>query len=250
MVKIYSGELSINSVNDIYNLFSKLGVPIDDISGVVVITSRKGFLKKYEVKYNVKIYMVGSNTFVFGVLKDEGSLEAFAKLYIKGNEWYFECNNKEYNDLCTSILNSIKKGIKLYGLKTPEKSNTAITHQSFKISKAFESFLDGFAEVIAASAAIKYPVIERKVVRLGELGDVLNIIEYLNTRYSSGKYVILMLGEEWMFSVAVDLDKKEFTPSLVIWSSNTRLLGEEALAAFKQLNIDENIRFSIYSLQE
>lgn len=249
VVKVYSGALPINTVNDMYDLFSRLGLPIDNINGVIAITSKKGLIKKYEVRYSVKIYMIGSNTFVFGILLDEGLLEAFAKLYSKNNEWYFECISKEYSHLCSSILDSIRKGVKLYVSETLKKSSN-IAQQPFKLSKAFESFLDGFAEITATSAVIKYPVVERRVAKLMEVRNALNIIEYLYSKYKSGRYIVLMLGGDWMFSIAVDLDRKEFTPSLVVWSSNLRLLGEDALETLKQLNVNEDVRLTIYSMQE
>jgi len=248
MVKVHSGVLPITTVDEMYELFARLGFPINNADGIIVISTKKGFIKKFEMKYNVKIYMVGSNVFVFGILTDEGFLEAFARLHPKGSEWYLECINKEYSHLCSSILDAIKRGIRLYETQKKGSSNTA--HQIFKMSRAFESFLDGFAEVTAISAAIKYPIVERKIIKLGELGDVLELIDYLYSKYRNGKYVVLLLSGDWMFSIAVDLDRKEFTPSLVVWSSNLRLLGEEALKKFSQINRDENVRLTVYSMQE
>ncbi len=249
IVKVYSGTLPINSLDDMYELFTKLGFPINTMEGIIILSSKKGFIKKFEIKYNIKVYMVGNNIFIFGILTDEGSLEAIAKLYPKDNEWYFECINKEYSHLCSSILDTIKRGIKLYKTQTT-KSSSDRSQQTFKMSRAFESFLDGFAEITAISAAIKYPIVERRTVKLSEVGEVLRVIEYLYSKYKNGRYVILLLGKDWMFSMAVDLDKKEYTPSLVIWSSNLRLLSEKALEAFNQIDRDENVRFTIYSMQE
>lgn len=248
-VKVYSGTLPISKIDEMYELFSRLGFTVNDMEGTVLFKSRKGFIKKLETIYNVKIYMIGNDNFSFGIQTERGMLEVVARLYQKGGEWYFECIKKEHSHLCSSILSAIKSGIKMYERKITEKSSSNVDQHAFKMSRAFESFLDGLAEITAISAAIKYPIVERKTIKLNGPKEILGIIEYLYSKYKNGKYVIILLGSDWMFSIAVDLDTREFTPSLVVWSSNLRLLGEKALETLNQIHRDEDVKLNIYSMQ-
>lgn len=256
VVKVYSGALPINKVDDIYDLFSKLGFAIDNIEGTILLESRRGFIKKRRTTYGIRVYTIGSSIFNFGVQTEGGVLELVARLYQKDGEWYFECSKKEYSHICSLILDAIRRGIRLYEeqdvrlSQTTESSNTVTQQSLFRMSKAFESFLDGFAEITAISAVIRYPMVERRIIRLSSSEEVLKIIEHLYSKYKSGKYIIILLSQDWMFNVVVDLDKMEFTPSLAMWNLDLRFLGERAMNMLDQLCRDEDVTLNIYSMQE
>jgi hypothetical protein len=235
----------------VLSLFSAQNIQVDAIDGSITLHIEKGVLKKTRELYKVYVWMVGKSV-VFGVYSESG-LKTAAKLFLEEDTVVFECLESAYEELCKAIFNSLKRGLAMGRERVPQISAPVVGlgKSDFKLSKAYESILDGFAEVTIASATVKYPLIERRILnRVSDVGSIEEVIDYISSRFNKGVYVVVILAQTWLFSIAVDVNKKEYTPSYINWERNTRVVGKEALQALKKHENEGRVNFIIYQLQQ
>ncbi|MEM0027492.1 MAG: hypothetical protein QXT53_05875 [Ignisphaera sp.] len=242
-------EYSLTSVDDVLRLFSLQQIPIDNVDGSIILSVKEGLLKKVANIYRVYVWIAGKSLF-FGLYSESG-LTAFARMDREKDTALLSCIDKKYQRLCDEVFKLLSKGIEHAtekGLRTVEMESV----NRFRLTDTYEKLLDGFAEITVASAAIKYPAVERRVLEsiATEFSSVQDIIDYICRRYSSGTYIAVVLAQEWMFALAINIDMKEYTPSYINWATNIRVVGYEAIKKLEQHLYEANVKFHIYRMTQ
>jgi len=248
MPKLLSKEtINLRNPEDITQILS--GDPRIQIDqyGYIVISISEGLLRKEHKKFIVTYWFISNNNIVFAY-NDNNIPKTFGKLVIEKNGVYWECIDSNLEKLCNIISNTIKNNLsKLKIRETPSKKVSEI--KGFRLSNTYQNILDGLAEVTIATTQLKYPLIERRIYSLEYIGYDEGIIEYLYNRFKQGKYMVILQAYSWIFSMIVDLDTKEYTPSFIDIMNNIRLLGSEAIKKLRSIDPQTEVSFSVYMLQ-
>ncbi|MEL9940441.1 MAG: hypothetical protein QW348_06255 [Ignisphaera sp.] len=246
-IKIPEGY-RLSSVDDILRLFSIKQIPTDNVDGSIILTVKEGLLKKAVNTYRIYVWVVGRSIF-FGLYSENG-LTAFAKMDREKDAALFSCIDKRYQRLCDELFKLVSSGIEEVAERGLATEVRAINR--FRLSNVYERFLDGFAEITVASAVIKYPVVERRILDkiATEFGSVQDIIDYIAQKYKTGTYIAVMLAQEWMFAIAINIDSKEYTPSYINWATNARIVGSDAIKRFEQHINEMNVKFHVYRMTQ
>lgn len=239
--------INIRSPKDVVQILS--GDPRIQIDqyGYIVISMSEGLLKKMHKKFMVTYWFIGNDTIVFAH-DDNNVPKTFGKLIIRKDGIYWECIDSNLDKLCNIISNAIKNN-----LSKPKIRETLLKNiegvERFQLSDAYQNILDGLAEITIATIQLKYPLIERRINNLGYIGYDEGVIEYLYNKFRQGKYMVILQTYNWIFSIIVDLNTKEYTPSFIDITNNMRLLGNEAIKKLRSIDPQTEVSFSIYILQ-
>ncbi len=254
-LKKVSNEANMfRSSDNLFKIISAGGVKTNML-GELLYSVSDGLLRKTVKNYSVKYWFVrgGDKDLVIFSASGEDLFEnfVFGKLHIGEDGVFWECVDKRLSNLCDAVLNSLKKGYEIVkSMSSHSEVNKVVKTQasSFIVSNAYASMLDGFAEVTLTEAMLKYPIVFRATTKLGDIINLEEFLQSLKTKYGSGKYVVSVLGRDWMFSIGVNLDSGEYTPSFVSWSTNERLLGVPALKKLHSLNPEEKVSLNVYAM--
>jgi len=252
--KVSSDVDVFKSSDSLLKIISAGGVKTN-ILGELLFSVSEGLLRKTTKNYSVKYWFVrgsGKDVVVFSA-SGEGVFEniIFGKLHIESDGVFWECVDERLSNLCDVVFNSLRRGYDVIKSRLSRSAvNDVIKVQSpsFVVSDVYASILDGFAEVTLSEAVLKYPVVFRTSTKLGDIISLEEFLEGLKVKYKSGKYVVSVLGRDWMFSIGVNLDSGEYTPSFVSWSTNERLLGVPALKKFYSLDPEEEVSLNVYAM--
>jgi len=120
------------------------------------------------------------------------------------------------------------------------KSEAKPVHR-FSIGNRYAAIIDGLAEVTLATLYLRYPLLGRHVVRLEDVKNIDEFIDYLYRAYSSkAKEIVACIeAENWRLILAIDFDMRTYTPSFI--ESSTRIVGPQALDMLKSKHSDRAI---------
>ncbi len=249
-----SSAISVRSVEDLTLVLTAGGGKIDEF-GDLIVEARKGFLSKEVEKYIIEYGVIKGTKAVgaFFAARTGGTIEPVltVKFLQKGGkvkcEWV--CHERKYEKLCKQLLHYLRKGFPKARMKEerPRKEEEE-RPRLFRLSGLYASMLDGMAEVTLATALLKYPLVDSLRIKAGVLQDVHEFLKVISSRLGNGRYIITATGQGWRFIVGLNNDSGEYTPSFISWSSNIRLLGEEALKKLSQLNPEEEVKVLIFAV--
>jgi len=221
-------------------------IQIDEY-GYIVISISEGLLRKEHKKFIVTYWFIGNDTIVFAY-NDNNIPKTFGKLITGKDGVYWECIDSNLEKLCNIISTTIKNNLSKSKIRETLSKKVSGTKR-FQLSNTYQNILDGLAEITIATIQLKYPLIERRINNLGYIGYDEGIIEYLYNKFKQGRYMVILQTFDWIFSVIVDLDAKEYTPSFIDMVNNIRLLGGEAIKKLRSIDPQTEVSFSIYMLQ-
>ena len=244
------------NVDIIANVLASGGGIINEY-GDLVIRLRKGFLSKrveeYAVEFGV-IRMVSGVDVFFAVRADEGVTPYLTALLrrLRDNKVVIEwrCHEDRFKDLCRETIKILKHGLRSFKPSAGVKRSPPEVMVRYKVSDAYSSKLDGFAEVTLANAVLEYPLAFTSEVRVRDVKNIEALLEDLGKRLGRGRYIVTFSGSRWRFIVGFDTEKKIFTPSFISWETNERLLGEEALKRFMEVPNNTIVRMLVFKVPE
>jgi hypothetical protein len=163
-------------------------------------------------------------------------------------EWH--CHEDLFKDLCRETIRILKRGLRNFKPSANVKRLSPEVVDRYRMSNAYSSKLDGFAEVTLANAVLEYPLAYTSEVRVEDVKNVEALLEDLGKRLGKGRYIVTLSGGRWRFIVGFDTEKKIFTPSFISWETNERLLGEEALKRFMEVPDGTIVRLLVFKVPE
>ncbi len=244
------------SSRDLVNIMVRGGAKLSG-EGDLVITVRKGFFSKKEVKYFISYGLLGEEGEVFFFREvDSGEVFLTGKFrQVEGDTVLIEseCKLEALKELCKEVIEVMKKGLSGYGgsKEAGESGSREGTKRKFSISGIYSNLLDGFAEVTLSSAILRFPLVWTGSVRVDDIADIESFLERLINRYGRRKYIVMAGTDTWKFVVGFDATKGEYTTSFISWKSGERLLGYEAIDRLRResLHIDK-VNLVILEMEE
>jgi len=244
------------SINTVANVLVSGGGTINKY-GDLIIKLKRGFLSKrieeYVVEFGV-IRMVSGIDVFFAVRTDKGVVPYLTALLRRtsGNKVTIEwrCHESEFKNLCRETIRILKRGLRNF--KPPvsvERPPSEVTTK-YRISDAYSSKLDGFAEITLANAVLEYPLVYTSEVRVEDVKNIEALLEDLGKRLGKGKFIITLSSSDWRFIIGFDTEKKIFTPSFISWATNERLLGKDALRRFTKVPNNTIVRILVFKVPE
>jgi len=244
------------NVDIIANILASGGGIIDEY-GDLIIKLKKGFLSKrveeYVVEFGV-IRMVSGVDVFFAVRTDEGVTPYLTALLRRVRddkvviEW--RCHEDLFKDLCRETIRILKRGLRNFKPSAGVKRSSPEVVVRYRMSDAYSSKLDGFAEVTLANAVLEYPLAFTSEVKVEDVKNIEALLEDLGKRLGRGRYIITLSGGRWRFIIGFDTEKKIFTPSFISWETNERLLGGKALKRFMEVPDDTIVRMLVFKVPE
>lgn len=249
-------KVSVFNVDTIASILASGGGIINEY-GDLIIKLKKGFLSKRVEEYVVEfgiIRMISGVDVFFAVRTDKGVTPYLTALLkkVKGNkviiEWH--CHEDRFKDLCKETIKILKHGLRNFRPATSIERSAPEVVVRYRMSDAYSSRLDGFAEVTLANAVLEYPLAFTSEVKVEDVKNIETLLEDLGKRLGKGRYIVTLSGSRWRFIVGFDTEKRIFTPSFISWETNERLLGEEALKRFMKIPDDTFVRMLVFRVPE
>jgi len=244
------------SVDTIANILASGGGIVNKY-GDLIIKLRKGLISKRVEEYVVEfgiIRMVSGVDIFFAVRTNEGVTPYLTALLRKVRddkvviEWH--CHENKFKDLCRETIKILKRGLRNFKPSASIKRSLPEVVAKYRVSDAYSSKLDGFAEVTLANAVLEYPLAFTSEMRVGDVKNVEALLEDLGKKLGKGRYIVTLSGGRWRFIIGFDTERKIFTPSFISWETNERLLGKEALKRFMSVPDDTIIRMLVFKVPE
>lgn len=246
------------SINDLLKVFENISdfakeLDISSDNYGIIVTKKKGLARSIEEKLWLTFSIVKLNNEYVVIFRLSGSIEPIARAKVKsissGCEISTECLGDK--DVCSHIDKMFKNLAKNTGtvierLSKRAKASEAILAK-FSLSSKYAKVIDGLAEVTLSSLYLKYPLLERRKMKLN---DIKNLNEFLDNLYR--KYVstvrevyVHVSNTNWMFILAVDLENMVYTPSFI--EDTLRVVGKGALEKLMEKQ-DEYVVVSILTM--
>ena len=227
--------------------------------GDLVLELRKSLLSPRKEKYVVEFGILRRGDFVrpFFSVRTDNQLEPVLLMDVDRKqggktELKWKCVSETYKKVCDELVKILKRG--LTTLPSRQLREIAPAPQQgirkLKMSEAYSSRLDGFAEVTLANAILKYPIRLRYEDKLKNLQKIETFLREFLYRVEEGKYIIAISGEDWRLVIGVNTYTGEYTPSFISWRSNERYLGEAAISRLKKINPEERVTITVYKIPE
>ncbi len=221
-------EEIIRVFDEIERVATTLGIEYS--SRGIVIKVKSGFfgreLKKQTVSYVV--IEIGSEKII--TFTTPGSLEPILRARVrksdKGTVIETECLGRGMGSVCKALEKLLQSiAIRARELLRREEKPAAV----FSLGDRYASLIDGLAEVTLASLYLRYPLLDRRVLRLEEVKNFDEFLEKLYRMYSSRAREILVHVEtmSWRFILAIDFESRTYTPSFI--ENSLRVVGKEAI---------------------
>jgi len=220
----------------------------------IVIMRKKGLVKPIEEKLWLTYSIVKVNDEHVIMFRFSGSLDPVSRVRIRSSEKGCEIVSECIGDksICSYIDNMLKKLTtnldKIVEKMNKRSKSIEMNITKFTMSLRYAKVIDGLAEVTLSSLYLKYPLLERRKVKLDDVKNLDEFLDKLYRRYSSliREVYIHVSDTNWMFILAVDLENMIYTPSFI--EDTLRVVGKEAIERFLKKQ-EEYVTVAILTMQ-
>ncbi|MEM1694954.1 MAG: hypothetical protein QXE70_10820 [Ignisphaera sp.] len=247
------------AVNIVLKIFEHLHEFAEDLDITVdgygiVIVKKKGFVKPIEERLWLTFSIIRGKDEHTVVFRFSGSLQPISRIKMKsidrGCEIVSECLGDK--SICSYIDRMVKrlatnldKIIEKMYKRTRDVDKKSVR---FTMTLRYANIIDGLAEITLSSLYLRYPLLERRKMRLDEVKNLEEFLDKLYRKYGLAvKEIYVHVSDtDWMFILAVDLANMVYTPSFI--ENTFRVIGKEAIEKLMNKQ-DEYVTVAVLTTQ-
>jgi len=212
-----------------------------EISGTnIVLTVKRGFLGREIKKVPITYVIVHRGNEILITFFTATDRNPVLRATIRGAEdiAMVETACLGEKPVCKEIERFLQAITKLQHVDM--KSETQLVHR-FSIGSKYTAIIDGLAEVTLTTLYLRYPLLDRHIVRLEDVKNIDEFLERLYRVYSSkAKEIVACIeAENWRLILAIDFSTKTYTPSFI--ENSTRIVGPQAIEKLRSKHSDKAI---------
>lgn len=235
---VCSPQEVIRTLERIEHVANSIGVEVEGTN--IVLTVRRGFLgrelEKVPITYII-VYRGNEILITFFTATDRKPVLRARIGNVKGIAM-IETTCLGEKPVCREIERLLQAITKIQHVDVKTEAKPVYR---FSIGDKYTAIIDGLAEVTLTTLYLRYPLLGRHMVRLEDVKNIDEFLDYLYRAYSSkAKEIIACIeAENWRLILAIDFDMRTYTPSFI--ESSTRIVGPQAIEKLKSKHIDRAI---------
>jgi len=206
----------------------------------IVLTVKRGFLSRgvEMVPITYAIVYRGSEVLITFFVAMDRKPVLRARVGGVGDTVVIETTCLGEKPVCREIEKLLQSIAKMRYANT--ESDVQPTHR-FSINDKYTAIIDGLAEVTLTTLYLRYPLLDRYVVRLEDVKDIDEFLERLYRVYSpkAREIIACIEAENWRLILAIDFNMKTYTPSFI--ENSTRVVGLQAIEKLRSKHDDRAI---------
>ena len=240
-------ESITNNLSWIDEVAKTLGYTVT--SGGIVVKLSRGILSKRIEERVISYAVIRHRDRTVVIFRELGKLDPILRIEILNDQRGIVINTKcesSEKSLCSTLEKIWSQFLK--EITKHLKTSKPTAEETYRMSMYYATMIDGLAELTLISMYIRYPLIDRRIIKAREVKNLKEFLETMAMLYRAKELLIHIEGRNWRFIVVLHVENKLYTPSFI--ENSKRALGEEALARLRTRDDGEEVKLTVFALRE